>query len=94
MGAQRPQPRPRPARRRGLELPQLMSLVEPHFNQLTVFDPRFPHGVRPVSGTKDPLRSRLVLHGAPPRRLAAAPAMPALLMRAACNRRLLAACRW
>jgi Rps23 Pro-64 3,4-dihydroxylase Tpa1-like proline 4-hydroxylase len=54
-----------PALRKGLELPQLLTLVEPHFGQLTVFDPRFPHGVRPVHGTKDPQRSRLVLHGAP-----------------------------
>lgn len=31
--------------------------------QLSVFDPRFPHGVRPVSGTRDPQQGRLVLHG-------------------------------
>lgn len=30
-----------------------------------VFDPRFPHGVRPVAGTKDPQKGRLVLHGEP-----------------------------
>jgi hypothetical protein len=28
-----------------------------------VFDPRFPHGVRPVAGTRDPQQGRLVLHG-------------------------------
>ncbi len=26
-------------------------------------DPRFPHGVREVHGTKDPREGRLVLHG-------------------------------
>ena len=40
-----------------------VSLVQPQFNRLTVFDGRFPHGVRPVEGTRDPLKSRLVLHG-------------------------------
>lgn len=33
------------------------------FNQLTVFDPRFPHGVTEVKGTRDPLQARLVMHG-------------------------------
>uniref|UniRef100_A0A7R9V1D2 Prolyl 4-hydroxylase alpha subunit Fe(2+) 2OG dioxygenase domain-containing protein n=1 Tax=Chlamydomonas euryale TaxID=1486919 RepID=A0A7R9V1D2_9CHLO len=47
----------------GLEMDSLMELVEPVFNRLTVFDPRFPHGVRQVSGTKDPREARLVLHG-------------------------------
>ncbi len=32
-------------------------------NRLTVFDPRFPHGVNEVKGTRDPLESRLVIHG-------------------------------
>ncbi len=32
-------------------------------NQLIIFDPRFPHGVTEVKGTRDPLKSRLVLHG-------------------------------
>ncbi len=27
-------------------------------------DPRFPHGVRQVQGTRDPRKGRLVLHGA------------------------------
>lgn len=52
-----------PPCRKGMEMPQLVTLVEPLFNQLTVFDPRFPHGVRPVHGTRDPMKSRLVLHG-------------------------------
>ena len=37
--------------------------MQPHFNRLTVFDGRYPHGVRPVEGTRDPLKARLVLHG-------------------------------
>lgn len=48
---------------RGLELRDLMTLVPSPFAQLTVFDPRLPHGVRAVHGTRDPQRGRLVLHG-------------------------------
>ena len=44
----------------GLEEKHFIDTVEPHFNRLTVFDPRFPHGVRPVAGTRDPLKGRLV----------------------------------
>src|SRR5205807_2636281 len=33
------------------------------FNQLTVFDARLPHGVAAVHGTRDPLRSRVVIQG-------------------------------
>lgn len=39
---------------KGLELRDLVQLVESPYGQLTVFDPRLPHGVRPVSGTRDP----------------------------------------
>jgi 2OG-Fe(II) oxygenase superfamily len=48
------------------ESAELMSLIEkipPLFNQLVVFDPRIPHGVHSVEGSRDPLDSRLVLHG-------------------------------
>jgi len=48
---------------KGLELTDLVTLVPPRYNQLTLFDPRLPHGVRPVHGTRDPMKSRLVLHG-------------------------------
>lgn len=48
---------------RSPEFTSLVRLIPAHFNQLTVFDPRIPHGVRPVEGTRDPLRSRVVLHG-------------------------------
>lgn len=44
----------------GLEEKHFLDVVEPRFNRLTVFDPRFPHGVRPVAGTRDPLKGRLV----------------------------------
>ncbi|NCN95226.1 MAG: 2OG-Fe(II) oxygenase [Bdellovibrionales bacterium] len=37
--------------------------VPPKFNRLVVFDPSFPHGVSETSRTKDPRRSRLVVHG-------------------------------
>ena len=47
----------------GTETSDLLTLVPPLFNQLTVFDPRMPHGVRVVEGTRDPCRGRLVLHG-------------------------------
>jgi hypothetical protein len=45
------------------ELSSLVRLIPPHFNQLTVLDPRIPHGVRQVEGTRDPVRSRVVIHG-------------------------------
>jgi hypothetical protein len=40
-----------------------MTLVDPLYNRLTVFDPRLPHGVRPVAGTREPRLARVVLHG-------------------------------
>ncbi|KXZ56701.1 hypothetical protein GPECTOR_1g631 [Gonium pectorale] len=49
--------------RKGLELQHLVTRVPAPFNRLTVFDPRFPHGVRQVHGTRDPRKGRLVLHG-------------------------------
>lgn len=33
------------------------------FNELIVFDPRYPHGVTEVRGTHDPREGRLVIHG-------------------------------
>jgi hypothetical protein len=47
----------------GLEFKDLVQTIAPEFNQLTVFDPRLPHGVKEVRGCKDPLRARLVIHG-------------------------------
>lgn len=47
----------------GVEQKDLVTLIEPEFNQLLVFDPRLPHGVKEVKGTKDPREARLVIHG-------------------------------
>jgi hypothetical protein len=41
----------------------LIREIPPRFNQLTVFDPRFPHGVRMVHGAESILDARLVIHG-------------------------------
>lgn len=48
---------------RDRELRSFVERVTPEFNRLVVFDPRFPHGVTPVSGTHDPREARLVIHG-------------------------------
>ncbi len=45
------------------EQEQLLDTLAPRFNNLIVFDPRFPHGVTPVKGPQDPLDGRLVLQG-------------------------------
>ena len=45
------------------ELNSFVQRVASPFNRLTVFDPRFPHGVTEVKGTKDPREGRLVIHG-------------------------------
>ena len=41
----------------------LLIRIPPKFNQLTIFDPRYPHGVARVDGVEDILQSRLVIHG-------------------------------
>lgn len=48
---------------RGLESSDLQIKIPALFNRLTVFDPRLPHGVVPVEGTRDPRQARLVIHG-------------------------------
>lgn len=48
---------------RGIEFPDLFDAIPPEFNQLTLFDPRLPHGVKEVRGPRDPLKGRLVIHG-------------------------------
>jgi hypothetical protein len=48
---------------RAVEERELVRAVEPRFDRLIVFDPRVPHGVRPVTGTQDPREGRLVIHG-------------------------------
>ena len=39
---------------RSIEEGDLIDEVEPRFDRLVAFDPRIPHGVRPVTGTHDP----------------------------------------
>lgn len=48
---------------RALEQPQLVRAIAPQLGRLVVFDPRVPHGVRAVTGTRDPREGRLVVHG-------------------------------
>jgi hypothetical protein len=48
---------------RAVEEHELLRAIEPRFDRLTVFDPRIPHGVRAVTGTRDPREGRLVIHG-------------------------------
>ena len=45
------------------ELNSFIDRVPALMNRLTVFDPRFPHGVTEVKGTQDPREARLVIHG-------------------------------
>jgi hypothetical protein len=48
---------------RSVEHGELVRCVAPELGRLVVFDPRIPHGVRPVTGTHDPREGRLVIHG-------------------------------
>jgi hypothetical protein len=48
---------------RGFEFPDFFRAIAPEFNQLLVFDPRIPHGVKRVEGVRDPRKGRLVVHG-------------------------------
>lgn len=48
---------------KGMEFPDLFHSIPPEFNQLTLFDPRLPHGVKEVRGTRDPIQGRIVIHG-------------------------------
>ncbi len=52
-----------PGAGRGVEEPDLLRAIEPRFDRLVAFDPRIPHGVREVTGTRDPREGRLVIHG-------------------------------
>lgn len=47
----------------GRELSSFIDRIPAPMNRLTVFDPRYPHGVREVRGTHNPLEARLVIHG-------------------------------
>jgi len=46
-----------------VERGQLIEEVPASFNQLLVFDPRIPHGVKQVRGVQEPREGRLVIHG-------------------------------
>lgn len=48
---------------KGVNFEDLSLKIGADFNQLLVFDPRLPHGVREVRGVRDPLEGRLVIHG-------------------------------
>lgn len=48
---------------RSIERGHVFEEVPPLFNRLAVFDPRIPHGVRTVHGSRDPREGRLVIHG-------------------------------
>lgn len=45
------------------EADSFLEKITAEFNRLIVFDPRFPHGVTEVEGTRDPMEARLVIHG-------------------------------
>lgn len=45
------------------EYDSFVDRIPSKMNQLVLFDPRYPHGVSEVKGTRDPLKSRLVIHG-------------------------------
>jgi hypothetical protein len=45
------------------ELSSFVDRIPAKMNRLTVFDPRYPHGVVPVRGTQDPMEARVVIHG-------------------------------
>lgn len=47
----------------GLNSSGVYDVIAPEYNQLLVFDPRYPHGVREVRGTQDVAAARLVIHG-------------------------------
>lgn len=46
-----------------MEETDLLETVPARFNRLTVFDARFPHGVRRLEGTRDPVEGRIAVHG-------------------------------
>lgn len=45
------------------EYDRFVDRIPSQMNQLILFDPRFPHGVTEVKGNRDPVKSRLVMHG-------------------------------
>jgi Rps23 Pro-64 3,4-dihydroxylase Tpa1-like proline 4-hydroxylase len=51
------------SRKAGREMSDFAHKIAPEFNQLLVFDPRLPHGVKRVHGVHEPLDGRWVVHG-------------------------------
>lgn len=47
----------------GRESEHFFDRISPKFNQLLIFDARYPHGVEEVRDVRDPLDGRLVVHG-------------------------------
>ncbi len=47
----------------GTEYRDLIEEIPAKFNQLLVFDPRIPHGVKRVAGVRDPREARIAIHG-------------------------------
>ena len=45
------------------ETEQFIEKVPPQMNRLTLFDPRYPHGVERVNNVEDLSQARLVIHG-------------------------------
>lgn len=45
------------------ELSSFVDRLPSRFNELIVFDPRYPHAVTEVAGSKNPMEGRLVIHG-------------------------------
>eukprot|EP00593_Proboscia_inermis_P006653 CAMPEP_0171323832 /NCGR_PEP_ID=MMETSP0816-20121228/115824_1 /TAXON_ID=420281 /ORGANISM="Proboscia inermis, Strain CCAP1064/1" /LENGTH=590 /DNA_ID=CAMNT_0011822643 /DNA_START=559 /DNA_END=2328 /DNA_ORIENTATION=+ len=48
---------------KGVEAPNLVKYIPPTFGRVVAFDPRIPHGVTPVRGTRDVRHGRVVIHG-------------------------------
>jgi hypothetical protein len=67
---------------RSVEQDELVRAIAPRFGRLVAFDPRVPHGVREVRGTRDPREGRLVIHGwfVQPRPFVRGPLAPRALM--------------
>ncbi len=49
--------------RQDRERASFVERIPSRFDRLVVFDPRLPHGVTEVEGTRDPREARLVVHG-------------------------------
>lgn len=48
---------------KGKEENQIFKKIPPRFNQLLIFDPRVPHSVQQIRGTRNLVEGRLVIHG-------------------------------